>query len=102
MKNLLIISLALLASGCIGVPSTKINLQTGSITLPKNHTAKNIDIQIEKDGTVFKVKADYITSKNDPNVIGASAEGQVDIINAHYKGTQGLVDQAIKASAKTP
>jgi hypothetical protein len=91
----------LLLTGCVGIPSTVVKMGGDSIVLPKNHTAKNIDLEIRQGTNIFRMKADYITSKNDPHVISASAEAQADVTKAHYNGISQLLKEVKDGAAKT-
>lgn len=71
------------------------------MSLPKDITAKGISVNVKSGTNTLVFKAEYITSQNNPGVIAASAEGQADLIKAHYEGTSKLTDAAIKAAAKS-
>jgi hypothetical protein len=104
MKRQLIdlVLILLLCSGCstIRVPQSTYKFNGIDFRLPKDITAKNVEVTVKSGTNTLTFKAAFITSRNDPNVIGATSEGQVDIINAHYKGTSELTDRAIQAAGK--
>lgn len=124
MKTLIAVSVLALSvlCGCqIPVPATKAKIGNVSFALPKNMTAKDLEIRLVTTGDFqdglpqikpgqtnfiqFIFKAKYITSRNDPKVIDASAAGEVDIVNAHYAGAEKIVragiDEGVKAAKKS-
>lgn len=103
MKNIiLLIALSLLAAGCQGpgVPETRINLglsngTTGNFVFPKN--VKIEGFELRRTGEEVSLTFDRYEAKNDPNVIGASAEGTAAIIEATSAGAGAVAAQVLKA-----
>lgn len=131
MKRLLPLLMLIFTACQIPVPATKGKIGNAvSFALPKNMTAKDLEIDLITTGDFaknsfmrnalpkidysapastnfihFTFKASYITSRNDPKVINAAAAGEVDIVNAHYAGAEKIVragiDEGVKAAKKS-
>jgi hypothetical protein len=103
-KSLILFSiLVVLNVGCsnVRVPTSSYDLGTVKLALPKNITAKNIEVSVKSGTNTLIFKAAYITSRNDPNVIAATAEGQLEMVKEHYAGAAKLSEIAIEAASKS-
>lgn len=100
-KHLIIISLLILASGCaVRVPQSSYKFGSAHFKLPKDFTAKNLELQIISGTNTLVFKAASITTINNPNVIAASGEAQIELTKEHYNGAAKLTEKAIEASGK--
>lgn len=102
MKKL-ILSSVVVALGCacaIPVPATKAKMGNIEFALPKDYSARDLEIVVLSGTNRFTLKAKYLSSKNNPEVIASSAAGEVDVIKAHYEGSANLLSKAIEGAVK--
>lgn len=94
---------AVLFTGCVAVPSTRIkgNLKTGvfSIKAPKDYQIGTLHVSADTNGAVT-VDLSQLSATNSPQVIMGSAIGQVDIINAVGAQVGNAAAMAVKAAVK--
>jgi hypothetical protein len=86
MKTTILLAIVALCAGCGSlVPANTVKIKTprGSykLAMPKQFEATNVLAKVETNGT-FVISADYLSSKNDANVIDKASAGRVAELNA--------------------
>lgn len=85
--------------GCVAVPTTKLSYGKLSFSSPKDDQIGSLHITVTTNGALT-ISASKITATNNPEVVTASAAGQVEIIKAMADGFGAVAAAAAKAAVK--
>lgn len=103
IKQLAIIAIISLLTGCVFVPKTTISGNIGghpfALSSPKDTTLTGLNIVAETNGSV-QIVVSHLQSKMNPDVISTTAQGQVDLINAVSSAVQQAMAAGAAQSAK--
>lgn len=100
MKSKLTLLSLLLLSGCVQVPTSRIQFGGAKAFLPKDLTADSIEITLQSGTNKMTFIAKKINTKNNPQVIDASTAQLDTVIHATGDVAGSVLGAAVKAMAK--
>lgn len=97
-RTVLCAGLLFLITGCVSVPHNAFVTPIGTFKFPKDVELEGLDII--KQGTNLIISVEKYKSKNNPNVIAASATGQAELIKASLEGGATIAGEVVSKLKK--